>query len=542
MKRARSGVAAGKSFTAYIILLVLIAAITAFFAVSSIHTTYRLERTDFINRVTTLGDTSRLELETDIAKAFEAAEALVSNEALLRWFSGDPDPVYEAVALKDLDSFMGEGRFDTSFAARKDTGDFYTGSRLVDRLSPDDPDDSWFFDSLAMDEPMALNVDRNRELNRTLLWVNAQMRRNGQVIGVAGVGLDMDSLETRLERLLPGKDGKILFTDGRGAVQLSFPLALTGLRLADILSDGNRYVNLNEPADRPYDSRDVLYSVSDIPQLGLSAVVIAPVADLVSPTLLTNRRYSVVSFALIILMLLLFVGVVLKLRETIVQQNRSHDMTILSMSMLAELKDHETGHHIERTRKYCGILVDELRKDRAYSSYLSPGYLRDLERSAPLHDIGKVGIPDQILLKPGKLTEEEFEVIKTHTTLGCRVLEQAWDEIGGASFYTIGIQLVQYHHEKWDGSGYPDGLKGEAIPLSARIMALADVYDALRTVRPYKKAFSHEKTLEIIKSGAGTHFQPELVAIFLKREAEFERVSILLRDDETTGGTPGRTP
>ena len=154
----------------------------------------------------------------------------------------------------------------------------------------------------------------------------------------------------------------------------------------------------------------------------------------------------------------------------------------------------------------------------------------DLVKSAPLHDIGKVGIADSILLKPGTLTPEERQEIQRHCEMGARVLRIAEKKLKFQSFLTIAIQLTLYHHEKWDGTGYPNGLAGEAIPLSGRIMALADNYDALRTTRPYKSAFSHEQSRGIIQENRGTHFDPALVDAFLRREADFRRISEELSD------------
>ncbi len=139
-----------------------------------------------------------------------------------------------------------------------------------------------------------------------------------------------------------------------------------------------------------------------------------------------------------------------------------------------------------------------------------------------MHDIGKVGIPDSILLKPGRLSAEEFEIMKTHTTIGAETLLEVKRKYPDNKFVEIGIKIAHYHHEKWDGTGYPEGLSGEDIPLSARIMAFADVYDALRSSRVYKEAYSHEESIEIIKQSGGTHFDPEILKVFLENEIEFK--------------------
>jgi HD-GYP domain-containing protein (c-di-GMP phosphodiesterase class II) len=209
---------------------------------------------------------------------------------------------------------------------------------------------------------------------------------------------------------------------------------------------------------------------------------------------------------------------------------QTQDVTIFALGYQAELRDLETGKHIERTSAYVEILANELKRHGKYRSYLTEDYISDLIRSAPLHDIGKVAIPDSILLKPGKLTEEEYLVIQSHPVHGGDILEKAEKRLSFPSFFKIAIQMSKSHHEKWDGTGYPLKLLGESIPLSARIMALADVYDALSTARPYKKAFSHETCISIIQEERGKSFDPELVDIFLLKENEFEEVSKRLKD------------
>lgn len=205
--------------------------------------------------------------------------------------------------------------------------------------------------------------------------------------------------------------------------------------------------------------------------------------------------------------------------------DKSQSLTIHTMSLLAELRDDNTGKHIVRTSLYCRVIATALHKDKTYSKYISQKYIEDMERSAPLHDIGKVGIPDSILNKPGKLTDQEFEIVKKHPQLGADVLENAVNSLDFQSFFEIGYQIVLHHHENWDGTGYPSGLKGSAIPLSARIMTLADVYDALRTERPYKDAFTHEKAMKIIIGDAGKKFDPHLVEVLEGISGEFENIS-----------------
>ncbi len=214
------------------------------------------------------------------------------------------------------------------------------------------------------------------------------------------------------------------------------------------------------------------------------------------------------------------------MRELLLTQ----DITIESMANLAEYRDSETGGHIKRTRMYVRLLAQHIKHYDKYKHFLSDVNIDMLYKSTPLHDIGKVGIPDNILLKPGRLTEEEFEVMKTHTTIGHDVIECSIRKLGKKSFLTIAAEIAQSHQEKWDGSGYPQGLKGDAIPISGRLMALADVYDALISKRVYKPPFSHAVSVEIIKKGRGTHFDPDLVDAFLEIHEQFRDIALKFAD------------
>jgi PAS domain S-box-containing protein len=198
--------------------------------------------------------------------------------------------------------------------------------------------------------------------------------------------------------------------------------------------------------------------------------------------------------------------------------------TILGLAKLAEYRDEGTGTHLERIRDYARILTVELSKDSRFNDTVDQQYIDDIYQSSILHDIGKVGTPDALLLKPGELTAEEFDIIKRHTVMGGNALKAIESQIEGKSFLAMGREIAFNHHEKWDGSGYPRGLKGEAIPLSARIIALADVYDALTTKRFYKEAFSHEKAKNMIILLKSKHFDPRIVDAFLAAQEKFNRV------------------
>ena len=215
-----------------------------------------------------------------------------------------------------------------------------------------------------------------------------------------------------------------------------------------------------------------------------------------------------------------------KVEERTREISLTQETTIELMAYLAEFRDPETGGHIKRTKKYVRILAETLSNKPEYRDILDSETIDDLYNSAPLHDIGKIGIRDEILLKPGKLTPEEYEEMKRHSLIGYEALAQAKEKLGENSFLKCAMELARSHHERWDGFGYPDGLSGKKIPLAGRIMAIADVYDALISRRPYKEPYSHERAVAIITDCRGTQFDPELVDVFLEVETLFNEIAL----------------
>lgn len=215
----------------------------------------------------------------------------------------------------------------------------------------------------------------------------------------------------------------------------------------------------------------------------------------------------------------------------LVELAAAQQAAIFAMSKLAESKDPETGAHLERMREYCRVLSRELAARPRYGALIDEAFIDTIYAASPLHDIGKVGVPDQILLKPGKLDAGEWRQMQTHTLIGGSTLRAVDAEYPGNEFIQMGIAIAECHHEKWDGSGYPKGLSGEQIPLAARILALGDVYDALTSRRCYKEAFSHEQSRGILLEQSGRHFDPEVVEAFLACEGEFIAIRRRFEDD-----------
>ncbi|MCP4177033.1 MAG: two-component system response regulator [bacterium] len=225
-----------------------------------------------------------------------------------------------------------------------------------------------------------------------------------------------------------------------------------------------------------------------------------------------------------------------RLEELVIERTEelklTQDVVIESMANLAEYRDPETGGHILRTKNYVKLLAKNLKNNPKFSEFLTDKNIELLCQSAPLHDIGKIAISDSVLLKPGKLTDEEFELMKQHTVFGKDAILSSEKKLGENSFLVYAREMAESHQEKWDGSGYPNGLKGEEIPISGRLMAVADVYDALISKRVYKPSFPHKKAVEIIIDGKGTHFDPDLVDAFLEIENEFRKIAYEFADCE----------
>ncbi len=223
--------------------------------------------------------------------------------------------------------------------------------------------------------------------------------------------------------------------------------------------------------------------------------------------------------------------------ETRVQERteeliRTKDVAIFCMATLAETRDFETGKHILRTQNYIQRLAEHLKGHSRFSNYLKDNStIEMLYKTSPLHDIGKVGVPDRILLKPGKLDPEEWELMKMHAQYGHDALLRAEQEMGSTDFLQTAREIALYHHERWDGTGYPQGLQSEEIPISGRLMAIADVYDALISKRVYKDAYSHEEAVEIVHQSAGSHLDPDIVQAFLELQDEFLSIATQYSDE-----------
>jgi len=225
-------------------------------------------------------------------------------------------------------------------------------------------------------------------------------------------------------------------------------------------------------------------------------------------------------------------------RERLLDTQRA---SIYGLAKLAESRDRETGQHLERIQIYCAMLARELKEDPLYKSTIDEKFINDISESCVLHDLGKVAIPDEILLKPDRLTPEEYEIIKTHAAVGGNALATIEERLGGRTYLRLGREIAYFHHERYDGQGYPLGLKGEKIPLAARIVAVVDVYDALTSNRCYRRSMSHDEAVALIAQGRGTQFDPVISDAFLRIQERLRNTSRQILVQEEAEEEEGRT-
>jgi PAS domain S-box-containing protein len=273
-----------------------------------------------------------------------------------------------------------------------------------------------------------------------------------------------------------------------------------------------------------------------------------PVHTYASYSAIYNTDGEVVAYSVIEKDLTERINLEKKLKDSFDQIKETQSAAILGFARLTEYRDKNTGKHLKRIREYTKVLAVALKNHPRYSGYVSDRYIEDLCLCSVLHDVGKVAIEDSILLKSGKLNGAEMERIRDHARMGGDALRDVDRELRRQSFLTLGKEVAYYHHERWDGKGYPEGRRGDEIPLSARIVAVADVYDAMTSERPYKKAASHEETVEVIREGRGSQFDPDIVDAFLAQQEAFRRIKVFHEFEEnpatiatlldTTPGTP----
>jgi putative two-component system response regulator len=347
-----------------------------------------------------------------------------------------------------------------------------------------------------------------------------------------------ENLHVLSELLLPQYQ-VLAATSGTGGLRVANGRPKPDLILLDVMMPGmDGYAVLSRLRDNP-DTRDIpvifLTALADSgdEERGLKLGAADYITKPITPTVVLARVHTQLEAKLARdWMQQQNVSLEAEVARRMAENDLTQRVSIRALAHLAETRDPETGNHILRTQGYVQQLAQVLCQHPRFAGTLSERYIDLLHRSAPLHDIGKVGIPDHILLKPGKLTADEGVIMQTHARLGSAAIEQAERDIEmPLPFLSLAKEIARWHHEKWDGSGYPDGLAGDAIPVSARLMAVADVFDALITVRVYKPAMSYPEARDIIASGRGSHFDPDMVDAFVANFAEFSAIAERYSED-----------
>jgi HD-GYP domain-containing protein (c-di-GMP phosphodiesterase class II) len=362
------------------------------------------------------------------------------------------------------------------------------------------------------------NINNSASFMETLNFIN---RTFSSFVPYNYIGIALIDEEKELLRASYGvSDGTIVGLPEK-IIGTCWPISDTSM--GELIKNGNaRIINDLEAytAEKPFK----LYN-SVIMEAGIKASITLPLkvsGEPVGVIFFSSSRKNVYTEDHLKFLSTLVNSIAISLNQNIFISDVVYS-SVLALAKLAETRDEDTGEHLDRMKEYSREIAELLYENKRYSDEINPEFIEQIYRFSPLHDIGKVGIRDGILLKPGKLSKDEFNEMKRHTVFGAMVLRTADDNIKkrGKSIFGIGVEIAEGHHEKWDGSGYPYGKQGLDIPLSARIVAIADVFDALNSKRPYKEAFSLEKSLEIIIEGRGKHFDPVIVDVFL---SNFDRI------------------
>ena len=443
---------------------------------------------------------------------------------------------FESVIRDFLMGCMRTYGFDAAFLSLTRNNALYSQNGF-DRILSNDAASAWYNAALSHDRDYDINIDTDKFANNeTSVFVNCKLRdRAGNLLGIIGVCIHVDTLIAAIKDFelstgsrvwILGSDGNIeISTDRQGGERVDW-FSQPGNRkfqerfaAVAAAAEHSEMIDLAEinPESHSY------ISVKYLPELSWFLVIDFIIDDLYA-SLTSSAVKTTLVFGIVLLVTMVVIGGVIHgfekeihgmSEERVRNLAAMRDAMMFTLADLVESRDQNTGEHIRKTASYVRIILEELKKEGEFVDTINDAYIENVVRSAPLHDIGKIKVPDAILNKPGKLTADEFTVMKRHAAAGGEVISHILDIVPDSEYLGEAKAIAAHHHEKWDGEGYPDGLSGDDIPLSARVMAVADVFDALVSERPYKKGFSVEKAFSIIREESGTHFDPKIVNAFL---------------------------
>jgi hypothetical protein len=515
-------------FSISLFVVILVAGNTAFFL-----SMRQIVRSNADNELFPLLEVERSKLESLVNGEIIIAMKMAGSPLIQRYFMNPGDSGLEMLAREEIAGYRRAFVSNSVFWINDVDKNYYSDDAYAYTLDTSDPDNGWYREALNTTEKYLFNVNYDKFLKITNLWINVPVYNSSHTpIGVLGTGINISAFIDSIYCDVPGKVEFYFFNDDQvitGAKNVDIVTAkktlgeLLGKTGTDI---GKSAKSLNGHAIKTFNFPKSETAIGYIPALDWYIAAILPItfADTLHSTM-TVLFFLMLS--VIALIVIIFGGYALRimLKEKTQSFLMLQNTLLQTMAELVERRDGITGGHIERTQRGIKILLEEIEKSGLYREEAKDWDTNLLLQSCLLHDIGKISIDDAILKKKGALTKEEFEGMKQHTSFGKQIIEKVESLAQGSDFLKYAKIFAASHHEKWDGTGYPHGLKGTEIPLLGRIMAFADVYDALTSVRPYKRAFTHEESVKIIVEGGGTQFDPSLVEVFLRTAEQFRSVN-----------------
>ena len=485
------------------------------------HHEAELEMSDIYTRLTSL-----------FIRQLTVSTSMANDGFLISFLSNEEsykDKDFEQLIKNYLNGFINIYGFDATFLSITKNRTLYS-NRGFDRILTNDDASAWYNAALSHDRPYDLNIDTDKFANNEQsLFVNYKVwSHQDKLLGIIGACIHMDKILSPIRDFERSSGVRVKLIDTDGNIKICTTEIEQQKNWFSL--PGNEYfreqlrwsvLKTSDVADSNPETMTYVYA-KYLPDLSWFIIVEHP-TDIFFKNMHHNVFKTVLILGTVLLITMLVIGNVIhkfehEITELAERQkeklNTMRDAMMMTLADLVENRDQNTGEHIQKTAAYVKIIMEELQREGAYNGRITNDYIHAVVRSAPLHDIGKINVPDAILNKPGKLTDEEFAIMKTHAAVGGNVIGHIHDLIPNSSFLGEAKNIATYHHEKWDGKGYPGGLSGENIPLSARVMAVADVFDALVSERPYKKGFPIEKAFSIIQEERGTHFDPQIVDAF----------------------------
>ncbi|MCR4667487.1 MAG: HD domain-containing protein [Desulfovibrio sp.] len=486
------------------------------------------------------------ELSSLFIQEVTVSSSMANDNFLIQYLSDEhsyESDKFEDIIKKYLQNSMKTYHFDGAFLSLTKNNKLYSQNGF-ERILTNDVASEWYNAAVSNKKPYDINIDTDKfKNNDTSIFVNCKIYGlDNKLLGIIGVCLHIDKIIKAIRSYEKKSGIRIYLVNENGNIEISSTrqgcedvdwLNLPGNNIFSekLLARNSNIENILAFSDENTDAKTYVFG-KYIPVLSWFLIVERPTKKFYDA--IWYNAFNIIGIVVIIIIVVIFVtsSLVKSYDREIIKlsdERRSNiekmrDAIVVTLAGLVEGRDQNTGEHIRKTAEYVHIIMKQLQRTRVFGNKITDEYIEDVVRSAPLHDIGKINIPDAILNKPGKLTDEEFSIMKTHASVGGKIIDHIINLLPHSSYLKEAKDLATYHHERWIGGGYPSGIAGEDIPLSARIMAVADVFDALVSDRSYKKGFPLEKAFAIIQEERGTRFDPRIVDAFFAARDEIIKV------------------